>query len=279
LRGFEATGTYAEHMHSFAYTVPLCQVKDSEPESNQDAYLATGNIVGVFDGLAGYPGGNYASQFVAKAVQDYFTTHALTAGASTRALEYARNELLEYRKGQPRFLQQMTSTAVLSCVDDEGNGEVSWCGDSRAYLMKNDILGRVTEDHDFFYASSKLPPMTAAGLRTVLANSLTRSDAWRKGGGLVKKAWTKSHIMHSDIADGPIDTVTFRLEEDELLVLTTDGVHDNLITDQMREAAYAAQRTPEGIAKALVGKAIEVANDPESKRGHADDITCVVLAR
>jgi protein phosphatase len=197
----------------------------------------------------------------------------LTAANICRtALVAARSERHEWSR--------MTCTLVLARVSPDGRYEVAWCGDSRAYLVRADRqLLPLTEDHDLLYDQVQkglITPAEAAAVRSALADVESPGEAWRVAGGLGKRTYKKRNEMVSEVSSGPIDYVTGTLGDADVLVLCTDGVHDNLTLSRM-QAIAADDADPTTLPRALAHAALQRARAQDG-HAHPDDITCVALA-
>lgn len=234
-------------------------------------------VAAVFDGLGGHGDGALASAAARDGLQA-----ALQGGRALSAHELAlrcRQALHQARaagKGNPR----MSSTCVVARRDGD-EVQIAWCGDSRAYLIsEKGWLTLVTEDHDLLYdrvMRSMLSPGAARGIRLKLSNVHTASDAFRAAGAIGKKAFKKRNEMISELGAGPVDHTSVPFGDGATLLLTTDGVHDNLLYDEMAELAKAhLGDPPEQIAKAFADAASEAGLRGEG-RCHPDDITAVAL--
>ena len=110
---------------------------------NEDAVVATDRLVVVADGMGGPPGGEVASAVAVSLVEAAFTGASLDElGAAVRAA----NRAIWDRAGASPELEGMGSTiCALGLVD--GSLAVVNVGDSRAYLWRDGVLIRLTEDH------------------------------------------------------------------------------------------------------------------------------------
>jgi serine/threonine protein phosphatase PrpC len=246
----------------------------------EDAYvldLASG-VGAVCDGLGGHGHGDIASTIARDCI-----TAQLPPGDDDRwpliAAHVCRTALVAAR-GERNEWRRMTSTLTLARVWPDGRYELAWCGDSRAYQLRADWrLVPLTEDHDLLYDQVQkglITPVKAAGVRAALADVESSGEAWRAAGGLGKRTYRSRNQMVSELSSGPIDYLTGRLGNGDVLVLCTDGVHDNLTLTGM-QAIAAHDADPTTLSHALADAAFERACAQDG-HAHPDDITCLTLA-
>jgi len=248
--------------------------------TGEDAHLLdlASGVGAVCDGLGGHGHGDIASAVARDSLTaqlppaDEDRWPLTAAGVCRTALVSARGERHEWSR--------MTCTLVLARVWPDGRYEVAWCGDSRAYQLRADWrLVPLTEDHDLLYDQVQkgfITPVKAAAVRSALADVESPGEAWRAAGGLGKRTYKKRNEMVSELSSGPIDYVTGSLGDGDVLVLCTDGVHDNLTLSRM-QAIAAADADPTTLPQALADAALQRAR-AEDGHAHPDDITCVALA-
>jgi protein phosphatase len=112
--------------------------------SNQDAVLCLDRLVAVADGMGGAPAGETASSLVLAVVEAAFT------GRSADELEAAvraANRAIFERATEDEDLQGMGTTLCAAGLTRDGHLAVVNVGDSRAYLLRDGEVRRLTEDH------------------------------------------------------------------------------------------------------------------------------------
>jgi PPM family protein phosphatase len=111
-------------------------------ESNEDYAYASGDLLAVADGVGGVPGGAQAGEAAVQSLR------ALSASADLRALsdaaEAAERAVQALSDGEDR--PATTLTALLRSRSRLGLVHI---GDSRAYLLRNGELSRLTQDHTY----------------------------------------------------------------------------------------------------------------------------------
>ncbi|MFI8326881.1 SpoIIE family protein phosphatase [Streptomyces sp. NPDC085529] len=125
---------------------------------------------------------------------------------------------------------------------------VAWVGDCRAYAVEEGRLRRLTADHNLAEHLSlcgytgEIPRQAARWVRTTVRSAAVAT---------VSEAWTTS----------------------PLVVLTSDGVHDQVPHAVMEALALAHEDTPQALAEALVAAA------GTGSDGVRDDATTIVIRR
>lgn len=119
---------------------------------NEDALLSepSRRLFVVADGLGGHPAGDIASQLTVDLIADellHSNGEPDLMQALGRVLEDA-NELVVAEGSEDPEKQGMGTTAVIAQLSaDERLLTIAHIGDSRAYVLRNGQLKRITEDH------------------------------------------------------------------------------------------------------------------------------------
>jgi protein phosphatase len=143
-------------------------------------------------------------------------------------------------------------------------------GDSRAYLARDGRLELLADEYE------DTQP------RPEIADALDRIESAEDfDGGPESLAWAFAHrnFLSAALGDGAAVTVRdHRVAPGDFVVLTSDGVHDNLTHDEMQAVVRAwAHQGPHAICAALVDQAQRRSQDAEHLRAKDDDVTCAVL--
>jgi serine/threonine protein phosphatase PrpC len=96
----------------------------------------------VADGMGGHVSGRTASEIARKSMLD------AAAEQSTEEQVVAAHEAIIAAADEDGALSGMGSTIVVAKVADN-SAEISWVGDSRAYLWRRGVLKQVSRDHSF----------------------------------------------------------------------------------------------------------------------------------
>ncbi|MFE3202281.1 SpoIIE family protein phosphatase [Embleya sp. NPDC059237] len=141
------------------------------------------------------------------------------------------------------------AVAVLAVTHVGGGAEIVWVGDSRAYHWENGTLTLLTTDHNL-----------AAYL----------SSAAREAGDVPVAALADYVGISLGIAV-PATVPYVSVPAGGLLILTSDGVHDQVASDVVEALVRKHEADPQALAEALVAAA-----EPDAD-GYRDDATAVVV--
>jgi protein phosphatase len=128
-----------------------------EREENQDSVchlrLALGELLLVADGIGGYRGGATASRMVIAGFTESMAARPADASpeeAIRDAAAHANRNIYEAANAADSPYRRMGSTVVLALLVQKETGTSAWIGhigDSRAYLIRDGRMSRVTRDH------------------------------------------------------------------------------------------------------------------------------------
>ena len=209
-------------------------------QHNEDAlgWIEDAGVWLVADGMGGHACGDVASRVVKQSLLQ------ASAAAREQATPPSLTELISrahadvVAEGVRRSAENMGSTVVMVRVN--GNrAEVGWCGDSRVYLWRNQELIRLTRDHSLLeqlLESGVVDPAEAFGhpQKHVLVQAL-------------------------GIANPEPTELVVDLANDDMLLLCSDGLHDELRDDEINDLIVASPEPTEAVgalvAKTLLGPA------------------------
>ena len=250
------------------------------PEVNQDSYFLMDDFLagGVFDGVGGMAHGDKASSVSCEAVNKQLLIDKDFEYNTKTALEQARMQLTLENKRLERH-EYMDSTAVVCYINPEGCGNIAWCGDSRAYGLTNEgRLSLLTRDHNLLFSMEQdklISKMQAARINNLIDNSSSANMISLKGGKKAWRQWVYRNYIFSSVGQGVIEMTYFFMNDYLGILLTTDGVHDNLTMREMEQAIY--ESSSDSICQNLVEKAKE-RSESVHDRAKPDDITALFLS-
>lgn len=275
-----------------------CVPSEQHPSDNQDAFFSdpTLGAFGVFDGLGGHSGGGWAAQFAANKLQELVarirTQDGNVSAANISVLFNAIDEELFSRgNGYSRL-----TTGVLLAEHSLHNPNnrlvtIAKAGDSRAYLLRSGELHPLTVDHggpgSFKYPLEQDGDVNQQELlaQVLLAEADYSFDLIETEPELrlPQRFRTRNYVSGClggrDSAE--ISTTTLAVCKGDIILLSTDGIHDNLKDSQI--AAILNDNCELG-AQAITAKLIDMAQaisrldpDDETARAKPDDMTAIVI--
>ena len=218
-------------------------------EVNQDSFLATDGLAVVADGMGGHRGGEVASAIAVTTLRQSFgeaTVDSLTAGVAE-----ANGDIRARSVAEPDLHGMGTTLCALAIIEEKGVEKLAIVnvGDSRAYVLLDNRLHQITEDHSLVEA-------------LVREGRLTREEAdTHPQRNIVTRALGAADSVEVDqFLIEPMGQARFLLCSDGLF----NEIDDAEIADLLGSIA-----DPSRAAQALV----EAANN----EGGRDNITAVVV--
>jgi PPM family protein phosphatase len=213
-------------------------------ENNEDDVVTSDCLAVVADGMGGHPGGEVASTVAVSLV------HAAYTGGSIDELQAATraaNRAIWDRANASADLEGMGTTICAVGLSDQGCLAVVHVGDSRAYLMHQGALRKLTHDH------------------SVTADLVRRGE--------LNEAEAHLHPMHGyltrALGAGPnveVDGAKHPASAGDRLLVCSDGLVNEVSDEEIASFVEA------GDAQAVVDGLIELAQT----RGGRDDISVIV---
>jgi len=221
-------------------------------QHNEDSYLVAGDarLFLVADGMGGHAAGEIASRIAVDSISEFILHTKEDDGTWPHAYDehYKRvtNRLMAaVRMANTRVLEAMRKdarlrgmgTTVVACLADEKTMSVAHVGDSRAYLIRDGQLSRITNDHSWVFEQVQAGMLTEAEAeKHPLRNVITRAL-----GGALQVAPDASEI---EIRSGDVyllcsDGLTGMVPEEEILRVVTGAENLDAACEQLIEAANA----------------------------------------
>lgn len=200
--------------------------------------LIKGAVACIADGVSCSENSYIASQTsVTNFVNDYYATpDSWSIRESVSRVLTSLNNWLFSHGGLLQRNQDAYVTTFTTAVIKSTSAHVFHAGDSRAYLIRDKKIEQLTQDHCRYLAGNKSHLIRALGI--------------------------DSHLE--------VDYSTVELKQHDLLLLTTDGVHDFISESEINAIADAPDITWEEKARALVECALANGSD--------DNLTALLVA-
>lgn len=213
---------------------------------NEDSYLVASPLFAVCDGMGGHAAGEVASSIAVETIAKTAPGSADPAllGAAIEAANAAVIEAAMNGVGRPG----MGCTATAAYIDGTTLA-LAHVGDSRAYLMHEGTLIRVTRDHSYVEELVDAGEITADEARVHPNRSV------------ITRALGSDPAMYAD-------HFQLNIEEGDRLILCSDGL-SGMVPDGEIEAIAAQSATPQICTDNLVDAALAA--------GGSDNVTVVVV--
>ena len=215
--------------------------------ANEDSYFARAPVFAVADGMGGAQAGEVASRIAASAFEKRDTGEGPAEGQLAEIAQAANREIHKLaQEDSSRAGMGTTLTAAMVSEDEVAFGHV---GDSRAYVLREGELKRLTKDHS-------------------LVEELRRQ-------GRLTEEQAEEHPQRSIItrALGPeprvnVDTMTFPARSGDVYLLCSDGLTTMVSDEQIKEIMLGAKSL-----RNAVNRLVDAAN----QGGGRDNITAVAF--
>ena len=216
---------------------------------NEDTFVCDPPLFAVADGVGGAQAGEIASRLAAAALEER-APDALGEETLAALLREANDRIYRHALEDPTAAGM--GTVVTALLVDEAAGEVAigHVGDSRAYLLRDDVLEQLTADHS-------------------LVGELVRS-------GQLSTEEAEQHPHRSVITRAvgtepsvDVETLSVEAAPGDLYLICSDGLTDIVRDPEIAELILAAGKDPDAAAEALV--------DAANRNGGIDNITVVLF--
>ncbi len=220
-------------------------------QHNEDTFLVRDDagLYLVADGMGGHAAGEIASRIAAESVSEFIdhtenedgtwpyaydesTTRA--TNRLTAALKIANTRVLEAMRKDTRL--RGMGTTVVACLVDGESVSVAHVGDSRAYLVRDGEISRITDDHSWVFEQVQAGMISAdEAERHPLRNVITRA----LGGALsVVPDASEINLRGGDVFLLCSDGLTGMLPEEDILRIVNENSDDlEKACDQLIERA------------------------------------------
>jgi protein phosphatase len=139
---------------------------------------------------------------------------------------------------KPEYQGRKMATTLVACALRYNQAVVSHVGDSRCYLIRNGAARQVTQDHTWVGEQRKMGLITA--------QEAAESDSRHV---LIRSVGKEMFVSP--------DTTALTLLAGDVLVLCTDGLHDEM-SDRTIAALVSQDKKIDEIARELVARAVEI---------------------
>jgi serine/threonine protein phosphatase PrpC len=209
----------------FSWHIAANSVTGAMREQNEDsvgfAQDASAGIAILADGVGGHNAGEVASRFVCEELKTWFTQRpkVLSVDEAAQQLKAAittvHNALFKQSQQQPELAKMATTLVVL--LQYQHSAVFAWAGDSRIYLLRQNSLTQLSEDHSVIEDK-------------IRHGELTRAEAAHH---------PMSNLITSTLGGKPripqLGLKTLALEKRDSLLLVSDGISGVLSPAELQQ--------------------------------------------
>ena len=233
---------------------------------NEDIFLVNDEIrlYIVCDGMGGHAGGEVASQIAVHTIEEIIRNNHSELQSHLLKQEEREEVIREHLRHAIRLAgRKIFSIAVqehryrgmgttcVACLVDEKNLYVAHVGDSRCYLIRDNTIEQMTEDH------SLVNEQIQAGI-------ITKEEAVNHKS---KNVITRSLGYNKEVE---VDVQVFPLTINDVVLLCSDGLCNLVTSDEMLQKVSSPHSSLQHICRQLVNRACEMGGD--------DNITVVLFS-
>ena len=212
-----------------------CFIPASRHQARSHGYLFA-----VADGVGGMDLGEVASAKAISVVTKGFEeaqADTMLIALMPRLVQHANAAVHDCRMA-PEYRGKSMATTLVACALRHDQAVVSHVGDSRCYLFRGGRARLITDDHTWVNQQRKLGLLTAS--------DAAESDSRHV---LIRSLGPEMFVSP--------DTTSLTIQAGDVLVLCSDGVHDEMRDDAIAE--IVSQNKPaEDLARELVARAVEI---------------------
>jgi protein phosphatase len=216
---------------------------------NEDAFLSRpeAGLWVVADGMGGHAAGDFASDRI---VRELFTVGMPGSGADFQArfmerLGRANDAILDHARS---LGQGTVGATVVALLIDGPDYACIWAGDSRIYLLRDDVLTQQTRDH------TEVQALLDSGSVT-----LEQAETWARK-NVITRAIGVTRTPDCDVVGG-------RLRFGDRFILCSDGLTGHV--SDVEIAAIVSTHDPQDACDRLIALTLD--------RGAKDNVTVIVL--
>ncbi|HKQ61167.1 MAG TPA: Stp1/IreP family PP2C-type Ser/Thr phosphatase [Candidatus Polarisedimenticolaceae bacterium] len=227
-------------------------------ENNQDNFLVdTGlGVYAVADGMGGHAAGEVASRIAIEALGDELREDAEQQAPSPD--QAAARLKLAFQEGNRRICESVVTrgewrgmgTTIVAMLELRGRMIIGHVGDSRAYLLRDGRLRRLTSDHSWVNEQVRLGLLSdEEAQRHPMRNIVTRALGNRN--------------------DIDVEVTDLEARADDVYLLCSDGLNTMLEDGEILELLQSNLSNPQQACRSLIERA--------NLRGGEDNVTVVVV--
>ena len=232
---------------------------------NEDAYLDLNNssLFVVADGMGGHAAGEIASKMAVEIISDFVqkshnkkitwpfglnANYPLEANRLNNAIKLANKEI--YSKANSDFSIAGMGTTIVAMIIRDGVAYLAHVGDSRAYLIRNSSIKRLTADHSWVEDQIK-------------AGNLTEDEAKQHP---MRNVITRALGTHETVE---VDHLLHHSNAGDYFILCSDGLTTHLNDSEILQALHKHDGMLANVVDFLIAEA--------NLKGGEDNITVLIV--
>jgi PPM family protein phosphatase len=215
---------------------------------NEDSYVFQPPLFAIADGMGGARAGEVASALAAGALNESF----VNGGGRQLVVQLIQeaNRRVHQRASTDAETSGMGTTMTVAIVEDDGTVTFGHVGDSRAYLLRDDQLEQLTDDH------------------SLVAELVRRGELSAEAAEVHPQRSVITRALGTD-PSVDVDAFVVDAEAGDLFLMCSDGLSDMVDGVEIEAIMREHRRDLEGAARSLVNAA--------NRAGGDDNITAILF--
>ncbi|HEX7526673.1 MAG TPA: Stp1/IreP family PP2C-type Ser/Thr phosphatase [Gaiellaceae bacterium] len=215
---------------------------------NEDSYVCRPPLFAIADGMGGARAGEVASALAAGALEE---TGAGSGGvAHVVELIQEANRRVHDRASTDAETSGMGTTITVALLESDGTVTMGHVGDSRAYLLRDERLEQLTDDH------------------SLVAELVRRGELSPQAAEVHPQRSVITRALGTD-PDVDVDAFPVEAHAGDVFLICSDGLSDMVDGEQIEAILKTHRADLDGAAKALVQAA--------NRAGGEDNITAILF--
>lgn len=263
---------------------------EKHPDRNEDSYFVNehSQAAGVFDGVGGHSGSELASRVATESVDRSLRNNSGPKDIEDgmvlmeTALRDANADIVREvdRRGSSR---RVATTATIAQAFEDKRGRkyaaIASTGDSRAYLYRNGVIQMLTVDQSMSLMAAETTEqkfeLQAKFSNVTDKSQLTDNEQYMYG---LQNQIFGALGPGGDIDRSKIQTTYVYLNEGDRILLTSDGVHDNMTTYEIADILGKINNDKDTASQLTYASQRRSREKHTHLRAKSDDMTAVVLS-
>jgi len=215
---------------------------------NEDAYVCQPPLFAIADGMGGAQAGEVASALAAGALKE----SGANGGGERRVVELIQeaNRRVHERASTDAATSGMGTTITVALVENDGTVTIGHVGDSRAYLLRNDRLEQLTDDH------------------SLVAELVRRGELSPEDAEIHPQRSVITRALGTD-PDVDVDAFSVEARPGDVYLICSDGLSDMVDAATLEKIVRSNRDSLETASRALVQAA--------NRGGGEDNITAILF--